>query len=524
MKKLFIGGLAAVATLAALAAGSAANAGSSVRGADGDPVVRTADGSVRGIVTDDHRIFQGIPYAAPPVGGLRLRSPQPAKPWTGVRDATRRPPVCPQTFSYPPGTPVQFQGAEDCLYLNVHVPRGVTRPMPVMVFLHGGNSGGGSLYDPRPVSGAGKVIVVTINYRLGALGFLRHESLHDQYAGNFALADQQAALRWVRINIRAFGGDARNVTLWGESFGGFSVCAQLASPAARGLFDKAIVQSASCGNRLVTREEADRRGRAAVTALGCADAADVPACLRALPVERLAALPNTLTHQRDIAAALPWFYTVGTAPLPMQPSDAARAGRINEVPLIQGGTRDEMRGVVAALLGIADNPLTVARYRQIVRDLYGADANRVLDRYSPARYPTASLALATLQTDEGRMVGWCTQLSYNQLHRRYAPVYAYEFAEDSGQVAGDLPLGASHGDDIPYFFDTYSGAAQRGTGPARRQGLAAELIRRWTAFAHTGRPGADWDAYQRDNALSLSSARIAPVDVGSEHQCEFWRS
>jgi carboxylesterase type B len=409
VKKLLIsglvGGLVAVATLVA---GTAAAAAPATRTAYGNPVVRTTDGLVRGIVTDDHRIFQGIPYAAPPVGDLRLRAPRPNVPWTGIRDATRRQAVCPQTFSYPPGSPIQFQGSEDCLYLNLHVPRGVAGPMPVMVFLHGGNSGGGSLYDPRPVTGAGKVIVVTINYRLGALGFLRHASLRDPYAGNFALADQQAALRWVRTNIGAFGGDVRNVTLWGESFGGYSVCAQLASPAARGLFDKAIVQSASCGNDLVTRAEADRRGRQAVAALGCAGAADVAACLRAVPVERIAALPNTLIHQRDIAAALPWFYTAGTPPLPMQPGDAARAGRVNDVPLIHGGTRDEMRAVVADLLGIAENPLTAARYRQIVRNLYGRDAGRVLARYAPSRYATPSLALATLQTDEGRMVGWCT--------------------------------------------------------------------------------------------------------------------
>jgi para-nitrobenzyl esterase len=524
MKKLLIsslvGGLVAVATLVA---GTAA-AAPATRNADGDPVVRTADGLVRGIVTDDHRIFQGIPYATPPVGDLRLRAPRPTVPWTGIRDATRRQEVCPQTFSFPPCSPTQFQGAEDCLYLNLHVPRGVAGPMPVMVFLHGGNTGGGSLYDPRPVTGAGQVIVVTINYRLGALGFLRHPSLHDPYAGNFALADQQAALRWVRTNVGTFGGDSRNVTLWGESFGGFSVCAQLASPAARGLFDKAIVQSASCGNDLLTRAEADRRGRRAVTDLGCADAADVAACLRALPVERIAALPNALTHRRDIAAALPWFYTVGTPPLPMQPADAVRAGRVNDVPLIQGGTRDEMRAVVADLLGIAEHPLSPQRYRQIVRDLYGRDAGRVLARYSPSRYATPSLALATAQTDEGRMVGWCSQLPYDQAHRRNAPVFMYEFAEDCGRIAGDLPLGASHGDDIPYFFDSYFGDAQPGPSPAPREGLAAELIARWTAFAWTGRPGAGWDVFQRGNALSLSSAAIAPVNVHREHQCGFWRS
>jgi para-nitrobenzyl esterase len=516
--------IAGLVVVAALAMGGTANAAPRFGGVDNDPVVRTADGSVRGTVTDDHRIFQGIPYAAPPVGDLRLRAPRPAVPWKGVRDATARQAVCPQTYTYPPGSPAQFQGAEDCLYLNLHVPRGVTGPMPVLVFLHGGNTGGGSLYDPRPVTGAGKVIVVTINYRLGALGFLRHESLHDPYAGNFALADQQAALRWVHTNVGAFGGDPRNVTLWGESFGGFSVCAQLASPAARGLFDKAIVQSASCGNNLLTRDEADARGRAAVATLGCASAADVAACLRALPVERLAALPNELTHQRDIAAALPWFYTVGTAPLPMQPADAARSGRLADVPLIQGGTRDEMRGVVAALLGIADNPISDSRYRQIVQQLYVRNAAPVLQRYAPQRYATPSLALATLQTDEGRMVGWCTQLAYNEAHRRHAAVYSYEFAEDSKQTNGDLPLGASHGDDIPYFFDSYFGDPPTEHPATSRQGLAAELIRRWTAFAHTGRPGAGWPAYEHGIALSLSSAHVGPVDVGKEHQCDFWRS
>jgi para-nitrobenzyl esterase len=151
-----------------------------------------------------------------------------------------------------------------------------------------------------------------------------------------------------------------------------------------------------------------------------------------VPVERIAALPNALTHQRDIAAALPWFYTVGTPPLPVQPADAVRAGRVNDMPLIQGGTRDEMRAVVADLLGIADRQLTVARYRQIVEELYGRDAGRVLGRYSPSRYATPSLAPATARTDEGRMVGWCSQLPYDRAHRRNAPV-----------PGGQVPAGTS---------------------------------------------------------------------------------
>ena len=512
MRKRLMAGVVGVLAASALAAAPVY--------ADEGAVVRTAYGAVRGEVTADHRIYQGVPYAAPPSGELRLRAPRPPASWDGVLDATRRMPRCPQTYVWPEGTPPRFDGAEDCLYLNLHVPRGATGKLPVMVFLHGGNSGAGSQYDPRRITGPGGVIVVTINYRLGALGFLRHESLRDPYAGNFALADQQAALRWVRTNIDAFGGDSRNVTLWGESYGGFSVCAQLASPAARGLFDKAIVQSASCGNSLVSRAEADRRGRRAVESLGCAGAADVAACLRAVPVERIAALPNTLTHQRDIAAAMPWFYTAGTAVLPLQPIDAARVGLGSQVPLLQGGTRDEMRGVIAEVLRIEETPLTDQRYREIVDGFYGRAAGRVYERYSTARYGTPSLALATLQTDEGRAVGTCGQVAYDEVHKRRSPVYAYEFAEDSGVVEGDLPLGASHGDDIPLFFDSYWDAPAASS--MMDSDLSVELIGRWTAFARSGRPG--WQAYRSGDALSISSQHVGPVNVARTHQCAFWRT
>jgi para-nitrobenzyl esterase len=480
-------------------------------------VVRTGDGFVRGVVTEDHRIFQGVPYARPPVGELRLRSPEQVRPWSGIRDATRAGSICAQTYVYPPGTPQQFAGSEDCLYLNVHVPRGVPGRMPVMVFLHGGNAGAGSGYDPRPVTGLGDVIVVTINYRLGALGFLRHVSLTDPFSGNFGLADQQSALRWVKSNIGSFGGDPGNVTLWGESYGGFGVCAQLASPLARGLFDKAIVQSAPCGNDLVTRQEADRRGSRAVEVLGCSAARDVAACVRAVPAERMAGLPNDVTHQRDIATALPWFYTAGTAVIPRQPLDAARAGQVHDVPLIHGGTRDEMRSVIAGWHDGLGTPVTAERYPQIVESLYGVDTPAVLARYPQSAYPSPGLALAALQTDEGRMDGTCRQLSYNDGHRRLAPVYAYEFAEESTEVVGELPLGAHHGVDIPYFFDSYFGAAANADPD-----LADYLVQRWTTFARAGRPGAGWTAYQPGKALSISSSRIGPADVSRQHQCDFW--
>jgi para-nitrobenzyl esterase len=504
--------LAAVMLLTGMAGASSA--------VDDASIVDTADGPVRGTVTADHRIFQGIPYARPPIGDLRLRAPQPTQPWTNVRDATTPGPWCAQSFVYPPGTPVQFTGSEDCLYLNIHVPRRIAGPLPVMVFLHGGNAGAGSGYDPRPVTGAGGVIVVTINYRLGALGFLRHASLRDPFAGNFGLADQQAALRWVRRNIAAFGGDARNVTLWGESYGGFNVCAQLASPVARGLFDKAIVQSAPCGNDLVTRQEADRRGVRAVEDLGCDRARHVAACMRELPVERLSGLPNDVTLQRDIAAGIPWFPTAGTRPLPHQPLDAAQRGHATRVPMIHGGTRDEMRSVVAEEF---NGTLPAEQYADVVGDLYDRDAPKVLARYPLTDYPSSGLALATLMTDEGGMVGACSQLSYNDAHTRRGPVYAYEFAEESDQVIGDIPLGAHHGIDIPYFFDSYLPGAPASELTEAQQELADDLISRWTTFARTGRPGQGWHTYRPGKALSLSTEQTASVDIAGEHACEFWR-
>lgn len=511
-----LGGLLAVA----LAAGST-GVTAAATATDDPAVVRTADGAVRGTVTDDHRIFQGIPYATPPVGDRRLRSPAPPQPWTGERDATRPGSICTQSYVYPPNTPPKFAGSEDCLYLNIHVPRDAAGPLPVMVFLHGGNAGAGSGYDPRRVT-AGGVIVVTINYRLGALGYLRHASLRDPFAGNFGLADQQAALRWVRRNIGAFGGAGDNVTLWGESYGGFNVCAQVASPLARDLFDKAIVQSAPCGNDLVSRQDADRRGLRAVDELGCDDARDVASCLRELPAERIAALPNGLTLARDIAAALPWFPTAGTPPLPRQPLDAARSGRVNDVPMIHGGTRDEMRPVLGGMFHETGSPMTAEQYPQLVRDLYGDDAAKVLARYPLAAYPSPGVALATAMTDDGRGVGSCSQLPYNEAHT--APVYAYEFAEDSGKVVGDLPYGAGHGADIPYFFDSYLPGSQPPDWTDAQTQLAGNLITRWTTFAKTGRPGPDWQRYRQGQALSLSTATPEWVDVARTHRCGFWRA
>jgi para-nitrobenzyl esterase len=506
--------VAAGSAVAALAGPSSAN----------DSIVRTSNGLVRGTIAPDHRSFLGIPYAAPPVDALRWRAPRPVQAWRGVRDATRSGAPCPSLTGQPP----RATGSEDCLSLNVESPREISGRLPVMVFVHGGGfaNGSGADYDPTRLVTQGKVVAVTFNYRLGALGFLDHPALGDPYAGNFGLADQQAVLRWVRRNIAAFGGDPGSVTLWGQSAGAFSTCAQLAAPGARGLFDKAIVQSGPCGNAFPTRSVAQRRGLSTAAKLGCPDPKTAAECLRAKPFEELTGLGQDqvyTVHRR--VAELPWLPVAGTPVLPSQPSTALRRGQAADVPLIQGGTRDEMRAFVAAEYDGTGHPVTAAAYPNIIRSLFGSEnAQAILAAYPLSRYPTPSLALATLLTDDGRMLGACSQLPADDAATRRAPVFAYEFAEPTGYAIGDFPFGAAHGTDLPYFLD----GSYQGPNPppltGKQKVLADELIGLWTRFARTGSPGQQWPRYEQGTAVSFSADRVAPVDLRAEHQCAFWQS
>jgi len=488
-----------------------------------DAVVRTAEGRLQGRITGDHVVFQGVPYAQPPVGELRWRAPRPPEPWDGVREATEPGPMCPQTYSYPPGSPPTSTGAEDCLSLNVHVPRETDGPLPVMVFLHGGGftGGGGAGYDPRRVSGQG-VVVVTLNYRLGALGFLSHPGLTDEWAGNFGIADQQMALQWVRRNIAAFGGDAGNVTLWGESAGAYSVCAHLAAPSSRGLFDKAITQSGPCGNDFLTRAQAEERARQAAADLGCAGGPPptVADCLRAVPAERLAALYQDRAVLSRHITDLPWLPVAGTTALPRQPLDAMRSGEGNHVPMITGTTRDEMRTVVVDRIRAGEGPVTAAEYPTLITEMYGPDAEAVLAEYPHSRYDSPGIALAAVLTDEGRAAGACRQLAFDDAVAARAPLYAYEFAEPTGEVVDGFPQGASHGADVPYFFDSYR--REPTPKPEEQARLAATMIGHWTAFARTGEPGDGWPPYRPGQALSIEVGGSEQVDMAATHRCGFW--
>ncbi|WP_030157412.1 carboxylesterase/lipase family protein [Glycomyces sp. NRRL B-16210] len=507
---------------AALAAAVALVAAGSPSYAQDPAFVEIDDGRLHGTVGDGTRAFLGVPYAAPPTGDLRWAATAPAEPWDGVREAVEPGAACAQPRENP-DAPVY--GSEDCLFLNVHAPIATTGPAPVMVFFHGGglNSGEGAAHDPTRIVERSGVVVVTVNYRLGALGFLAHPDLTDPYAGNFGLADQQAALRWVGDNIDAFGGDPGNVTLWGQSAGARTACAQLAAPGAKGLFHKAIVQSAPCGNATVTLAEAERRGVEHAAAVGCADG-DVQECLREADLADLVALGLDGPAVVRRVAELPWSPVAGTEALPLQPLTAMRLGLAAEVPLVHGGTSDEMRSFVFRDFDGAGAPVTAEGYAGAVADLFGGKASEaIVDRYPAEDFESPSIALATLLTDYGGMIGICSQLPALDAARRGAPVYAYEFAEPSPQVIGDFPMGARHSVDLDYLFEFDNGYNEPVPPTGDQKVLADTMIDHWTAFAATGDPGGDWSPYRHGEGLSLAVGAVEMVDVAEGHHCGFWK-
>lgn len=486
-----------------------------------DPgVVRVDAGWLRGSVDGDHVTYSGIPYAAPPVGERRWQPPVRPRPWQGVRDATAPSPYCPQLIRR------VAVGQEDCLYLDVTVPTGVEpgERLPVLVWLYGGSftTGGASEFDGTELATAGEVVVVTVNYRLGALGFLSAPAL-DSAGGNYGLMDQAEALRWVRRNAARFGGDPGNVTLAGQSAGARAVCAHLASPGSRGLFDRVIMQSGACDNAVPTLAAAQAFGERATEEVGCASAADVAACLHAVAPERfLGILAGVGTDQINRRVAdRPWNPVAGTPLLPRQPADALRDGTAARVPSLIGATSDELR----AFLG--SRPVTAESYRAMAEETFGADAATVLAAYPVDDYDTPVLAAASLFGDWGGIVGACPVLRTAEAAAVRQPVYAYEFAEDSGQVAGDFPMGAYHGVDLSYLWDLDPAQYPYPPLTADQQRLSATMIDYWTAFARSGDPNGPgrphWAEFDSTGTvLGLSTGGIAPTPFAEDHRCDLW--
>jgi len=509
------------------------------RAADG-AVVRTDKGLVRGAVAGNVRSFLGIPYAAPPVGDRRWQPPAAMSAWTGPRDATRPGTVCPQFQQATSDTPAQWVGDEDCLYLNVYTPfsTGATQKnLPVMVWLHGGGfaSQAGSYYDPTPLVTQGRVIVVTLNYRLGVFGFLAHPALNTptNKSGAFGLQDQQAALKWVKLNAAAFGGDPNNITLFGQSAGGVSVCANLVSPQAAGLFHKAIEQSGPCSTTWPTQTEAEQTGVMAASQLECHSAGTanaVAACLRSLPAAALLGATTQLT----------FGLVVGGNVVPRQPALALSSGRFNKMPLMVGNTHDEYR-LFVGLAYLGPPPATAEEYAAIVQARYGARSQEVLARYPASNYASPSLALAALETDHTSPdlfpLSACQHLATEQLVSSQVSTYAYEFNDPNAAmpveaVVPDFPMGAAHGSELPYLLELRVPGMGNKQKTDEQQQLADGMIRYWTNFARSGDPNGSglspWKRFKSSaDVQSLAPASqggIRPVDLSGEHQCSFWNA
>ncbi|MFJ8794350.1 carboxylesterase/lipase family protein [Streptomyces sp. NPDC102462] len=514
----------AVATATIAAATLFATTGASAAPQTDPAVVQTDKGLVKGTVADDYRSFSGIPFAAPPVGELRWQPPRPAASWSGTRDATKPGSTCMVK------SPVGVTGSEDCLYLNVTTPRPkpeTPSKKPVMVYIHGGGftGGSGSENNTSTLTTRGDVVAVTLNYRLGAFGFLAHAGLDTtaSTSGNYGLQDQQAALKWVQRNIAAFGGDPDNVTVFGISAGAMSTCYQLASPGSKGLLDKSIVQSGSCTAQLNTLAQGEQNGDKFAAKSGCTGSnADIVGCLRQKNASDLASTAGE--------SGFDWFPLAGTTVLPEQPAKALASRRSPPIPTIYGGTHSETSVYIALGNDLAGKPVTAESYEKFIRDTFGKDADAVLAQYPLSKYPSAFTALSTLSTDcmPRGLLSWCSYLNSAHLLKSTgnAPLYLYEFNDTTvPPLIPGVDLGVYHGSDSGYLFVGSFGSLT----PAQKV-LSNQMIDYWTRFAATGNPNGPgsphWPAYQKSSdAMNLGSGSdgVHTVDLEAAHQYRFWK-
>jgi para-nitrobenzyl esterase len=507
------------------AAGDRANAASVVhRGG----VVRIDTGVVRGTTDGNEYAFLGLPYAAPPIGNLRWRPPQPPQPWHGVRDATQYAPSCPQPPS-PFAGPGPF--SEDCLYLNVFTPalHGYGQ-RPVLVWIHGGGftEDASRNYDGSQLAANG-VVVVTIDYRLGALGFLAHPALASRPggpSGNYGLMDQQAALRWVQNNIAQFGGDPHNVTIAGQSAGGVSVLAHLVSTGSRGLFQKAIVESGAFALNQESLATAEAQGEKFAAQAGCPDQS--AQCLRNLPVADLVN-PNFVEIPGVVDGQV-LTQTIGSA---------LAAGHFARVPIIDGINHDEELIFVAGL-GLAvsggtfvpiPQPVNDTTYESVIASVLGVSSTRaaaIASEYPPAAYGSALGALTFLLSDANFA---CPALQVDRLTSHRVPTFAYQFNDDSAPQLfappdSGLPAIATHSSEIQYLFDEPNAPFPASLN-ATQEALADSMRAAWANFAATGNPSSQsvpWPSIGNDERfLSLLSPQPnVEDDFSSIHHCDFW--
>jgi para-nitrobenzyl esterase len=411
--------------------------------------------------------------------------------------------------------------------LNIFTPNDATskandsHSYPVMVWIHGGalTVGESDDYVPTKLVQHGGVIVVTINYRLGALGFLAHPALSaespDHISGNYGIMDQQFALKWVHRNIAAFGGDQQSVTIFGESGGGLSVFSHLASPAAAGLFDRGIVESGAYALTLPTLADEESHGEAFAASVGCND--QRARCLRSKSVNKILANWGSFDSSVNVDGKV----------IPQSLDTAFATGQFNHVPLIHGTNHDEWRFFVALLFDLAGSPITADEYPAVVGDMVGPDAAPlVLAEYPLDNFDNPDLAVGAIGTDS---IFACPARVADQVLSTQVPMFSYEFNDINAPEVFlppvSFPYGATHASELRYLFKlTWGGHLDVG-----QEELSNDMIRYWTQFAKSGDPNQSgtpfWPQYDAttDEFQSLVPPSPTPeFEFATDHQCDFW--
>ena len=512
-----------------------------------DPtVVKTDKGYVRGVFRNGALEFRGIPYAEPTGGENRWSLPKPRTPWNGILDASKFGSACPQVARY---NLTEASSNEDCLFVNVSVPEkavGKEEKLPVFVWIHGGAfvGGGSNLYRLDTLARDGGLVVVSLNYRLGVFGFLAHPAFDHKV---FGLEDQRAAMRWVKQNIAAFGGDPEKITLGGESAGAGSTCAHLSSPdQVKGLFNKAIVQSAGCTWPLRKFEDATDTGLhiAAHPSVKCSDPKTALACLRKAPLSALLEAQTEISSKELLGFAI----TTHNDTLPTSASEAFNSGKIVKAPIMMGGTRNELRLYVG--YDVQDGKkVTPETYPLAIAKMYGQTASeqkrktveKVQKYYALKAGDVPAERLGSMMSDYIPTPGInnCMYQRASHLASKVTSVYRFEFADEDAPVLGvgipanpdpGFKMGSVHSSELNYLFpklDNTSKINAPDLSPASQK-LADQMVAYWSSFIKTGTPKAHgapaWPKYKNPkNTLLLVPGKTAVYDANKAHHCDFWK-
>ncbi len=467
-------------------------------------IVETESGRVSGAEERGVLAFRGIPFARPPVGPLRFAAPAPPEPWAGVRDANAFGPSAPQgprRSELLPGTELGRMD-EDCLYLNVWTPAADGAKRPVLVWVHGGAFVGGAgsrpLYASASLTARGDAVLVTLNYRLGALGFLHLDALGGRRidaVSNAGLLDQIAALRWVRANIERFGGDPDRVTLFGESAGGMSVGSLLGSPLAQGLFQRAVAQSGAAHN-VHAPEDATRVAEAMLQALGLSGGAALDK-LREVSTQAMLGAQGRVLLSRNVGpGVLPFQPVLEPTLFPEHPLAALRRGIARDVPLVTGTNRDEWNFFAALDPRMAS--FTEQRLADLLSERVGEGAPALLDVYGRALGGTPGERFCAIETDRVFRIPAIRLAEAQASHQRHT--YAYLFTWPSPALGGRL--GSCHALEVPFVFGSLAlpgMGAFVGSGETATR-LSERMMDAWLAFARSGHPAhaslPEWPGYE----------------------------